>query len=170
MAKNINIEGAKVIFRNFSGSRFSDGKRNFSIVLDDKDAELLKEEGWNVKQFETRDGDVINHLPVEIRFQRNAEMEHLNPAIWWITGNGKNRTKLSEKAVGALDQAEIENVDIVIRPYDYSKKFKIKKGEPFIKAQVKSMYVTVIEDAVDAKYSAFRMDDGNDIDDEVPFD
>lgn len=166
--KNINIEGAKIIFRNFAGTRFSDGKRNFSIVLDDKDAEALREEGWNVKQFETRDGDVINHLPVEIRFQRNQEMEHLNPAIWWIAAG--TRTKLSEKAVGNLDQAEIENVDIVIRPYDYSKKFKIKKGEPFIKAQVKSMYVTVIEDAVDAKYRALNQVADIDDDDEVPFD
>lgn len=166
--KNINIEGAKIIFRNFAGTRFSDGKRNFSIVLDDKDAEALREEGWNVKQFETRDGDVINHLPVEIRFQRNQEMEHLNPAIWWIAGG--SRTKLSEKAVGNLDQAEIKNVDIVIRPYDYSKKFKIKKGDPFIKAQVKSMYVTVIEDAVDAKYRALNSVADIDDDDEVPFD
>lgn len=170
MAKNINIEGAKIIFRNFSGTRFNDGKRNFSIVLDEKDAQTLREEGWNVKQFETRDGEIINHLPVEIRFQRNEEFEHLNPAVWWISG--QNRTKLSEKAVGALDQAEIENVDIVIRPYDYSKKFKIKNGDPFIKAQVKSMYVTVEEDAIDAKYSALRY--GNSVsdsdDDEVPFD
>ena len=170
MAKNINIEGAKIIFRNFAGTRFSDGKRNFSIVLDDKDAETLREEGWNVKQFETRDGDIINHLPVDVRFQRNPDFEHLNPAIWWIAGD--SRTKLSEKAVGNLDHAEIANVDIVIRPYDYSKKFKVKKGDPFIKAQVKSMYVTVIEDSVDAKYRAIRNTAAAiaDDDEEVPFD
>lgn len=168
MAKNINIENAKIIFKNFSGTRFNDGKRTFSVIIDEKDAETLRSEGWNVKTFENRDGEIINHLPCEIRFQKSEELEHFNPAIWWITGS--NRTKLSEKAVGSLDQAEIANVDLVIRPYDYSKKFKIKNGEPFIKAQVKSMYVTVVEDEVDAKYSALRFDNDMPSDDEVPFD
>lgn len=170
MAKNINIEGAKIIFRNFAGNRFNDHKRTFSVVVDEKDADVLRAEGWNVKQFESRDGEIINHLPCEIRFQSNPEFEHLNPAIWWITESG-NRVKLSEKAVGSLDNAEINNVDLVIRPYDYSKKFKIKDGDPYIKAQVKSMYVTVVEDEVDAKYSAIGFNCTNDVDDdEVPFD
>ena len=167
MAKNINIEGAKIIFRNFAGTRFNDHKRTFSVVLNDDDAEALRKEGWNIKQFESRDGEIINHLPCEIRFQSNPEFEHFNPAIWWITSG--NRVKLSEKAIGSLDNAEINNVDLVIRPYDYSKKFKIKDGEPFIKAQVKSMYVTVVEDEVDAKYSAIGFNRVPD-DEEVPFD
>lgn len=175
MAKNINIEDAKILFRNFSGTRFTDGKRTFSVQLSDEDAEALKAEGWNVKTFEARDGNVVHHLPCEIRFQKNPEMEHYNPSIWWITDT--RRTKLSERAVSNLDQAEIAKVDLVIRPYNYSKKFKIKDGEPFIKAQVKSMYVTVIEDSVDAKYAMLEHDGrddnrgfGDTDDSEVPFD
>lgn len=173
MAKNINIENARILFRNFSGTRYSDGKRTFSVAINEEDVEGLRAEGWNIKQFEARNGDTVYHLPVEIKFQHREELEHYNPVVWCITNT--NRTKLSERAVSNLDNAEIANVDLVIRPYDYSKKFKPKDGEPWLKAQVKSMYVTVVEESVDAKYAYLnggkRQDDDDVADPEdVPFD
>ena len=56
---NINIEGAMIIWKNFSGERdkFNPGKRGFSVVIDDTVmADELRQEGWNVKDRPLQEG------------------------------------------------------------------------------------------------------------------
>lgn len=147
MVNNIlQIENAKIIFRNFSGkaSTYNDeGDRNFCVLIEDaKDAQNLGEEGWNVKILKPRDEDDVakSYIPVKVSY------DHIPPKIWVV--RGKNKTLLNEDTVGELDYADIVNVDLAIRPYNWE-----IGGKHGVKAYVKTMYVTVEEDEFANKYS-----------------
>ena len=150
---NIRIDGARIIFRNFAGEerQFNPkGQRNFCVILDPEHASVLKDDGWNVKVLQPiEEGDLPQpYLPVAIRFGAYP------PKIVMVTSNGQ--TRLNEETVGLLDTAEIANVDIIIRPYEWD------PGR--IKAYVKTMYVTVEEDELEKKYytPAPMLNDGYD--------
>lgn len=141
---NISISDAKIIFRNFrgEGDKYNPvGSRNFGVLLDQEAAESLAEDGWNVKYLKSREEgeDPQAWLPVAVEFK------NFPPKIYIISRNKK--TLLDEEAVGALDYSEIANIDIVIRPYEWE--VGDKTG---VKAYVKNMYVTVVEDEFAAKY------------------
>ena len=135
---DIKIENAKIKFRNFSGREKEynpKGRRNFSVILDDETAERLLADGWNVKP-DRYDGHT---LPVAVEFK------NFPPKIVQISGS--NKVILTEKQVGLLDDAEIINIDLKIRPYNYN-----VNGKAGIKAYCKTMYVTIEED-FGGKYS-----------------
>ena len=55
---NIQIEDAKICFRNFSGKegRFNKaGDRNFCVLIPNGMAERLKDDGWNIRYLQPRD-------------------------------------------------------------------------------------------------------------------
>ena len=142
--KNIVIENARIGFRNFSGEegRFNPkGKRNFCVFLDTELGEKLQDDGWNIKWLEPREeGDEPQaYLQVAVSY------EHFPPKIVQITSRGQ--TILDEDMVGVLDWAEIENVDLIIRPYNWK-----VNGKSGVKAYLKTMYVTIYEDEFAQKY------------------
>jgi len=153
---NLVIEGARIGFRNFAGKegKFNPaGQRNFCVFLEPEDGANLEKIGWNIKWLDPREeGDVETpYLPVAVNYK------NIPPNILLISGQGKNR--LSEAEVDILDWAEIKNVDIVIKPYNWE-----VNGKRGVKAYVKSMYVTIIEDEFAEKYY-----DVPDSGDEIPF-
>lgn len=155
---NISIENARILFRNFAGkeSKFNaKGKRNFCLLLDSDVAEELKDIGWNVKYLNPRDPED----PPQAYIQVAVAFDNFPPNIWMITGNKK--TKLDEDSVSVLDYAEIENIDIIVRPYTWE-----VNGKGGIKAYVKNMYVTIVENEFEKKYQSFE-DEGED--NELPF-
>lgn len=141
---NIRIEGARIGFRNFSGEegRFNPkGRRNFCVFLEEDIAKDMKKEGWNVKWLEPREegDDPQAYLQVKVVFGK------IPPKIVLVTGRGK--TRLDEDTVNILDWAEIQNVDLIIRPYNWE-----VNGGTGVSAYIKTMYVTLREDEFESKY------------------
>lgn len=150
--ENIIIENAHIIFRNFSGTgtKFNrEGQRNFCVIIDDIDtANELKALGWGIKELRPRDEgeEPTRYLKVNVSYEYNP------PAIFLISGGKK--TAIGEDSVGTLDHLEIKNIDLVIRPYSWD-----VSGRQGIAGYLKSMYVTLAEDAFAAKYAEFDAGD-----------
>lgn len=143
MAKNnITIEGARIIFRDFSGEKNKyNNDRTFSVVLEDSLAERLIEDGWPVRWLEPRNEEETRTpiLNVKVYFGK------VPPQIVMISNSVKK--ELDENTVNILDWANIENVDVKIRPFNYE-----FNGRTGVKAYLKSLWVTIQEDELEAKY------------------
>lgn len=146
---NIVIEGAKLVFRNFQG-KVSDynrnGEKTCGVLLPDDVAEQAKADGWKVKYFRPKEDDPTGYqqpwLPTKLSYKFQP------PTVVLITSRGK--TLLDEQTVEQLDWVNIQNVDIVIRPYHYP---SINGAAPGISAYIKSLYVTIQEDEFADKYA-----------------
>lgn len=150
---NISVENAKIIFRNFAGkpSKFNaEGKRNFCLLIDDESANKFKLDGWNVKYLNPRDPDDKPQPYIQV----SVAFDNFPPNVFLISGGKK--TKLNEDTISVLDYAEIENVDLIIRPYSWE-----VSGKSGVKAYVKNMYVTIAENEFEKKYRDLESEDEN---------
>lgn len=141
------MEGVTIIFRNFSGREGQynrEGDRNFAVLLDDKVAKVMAEDNWNVKWLKPRNEEEEEapqaYLPISVKYGGRP------PRIVLITSRG--RTHLEEDTVEMLDWADILNVDLIVRPYEWT-----VNNRSGVKAYLQSLYVTIQEDALELKYA-----------------
>lgn len=142
------MEGVRIIFRNFAGKEGQynrEGDRNFGVILPSDVAEAMAADGWNVKMLKPREddeeGEETPWLAVTVAYDKGRP-----PKVVMITDRG--RTNLDADTVEMLDWADVKNVDLIVRPYNWD-----VNGRSGIKAYLQSMYVTIEEDELERKYA-----------------
>lgn len=142
----LQIDNARIIFKNFEGrgDKFNrEGDRNFSLLIEDpRTADILKEEGWNVRIKEGRDPEEgpFMRLPVKVKFT------DYGPNVYLWTGNRRN--ELDEESIACLDNIDIESINMDIRPYDWE-----VSGRTGRTAYLQSMEVIQRVDRFAARYA-----------------
>nr|DAK23120.1 MAG TPA: hypothetical protein [Caudoviricetes sp.] len=143
---NITIENARIFFKDFSASGpFAGGtKRTFCVEIPEEMVGDLQRDGWNIKSRESRvDTDAVTwYLKVEASYRARP------PKVVCIPSITKRKVYLSEQTIDSLDYVEILNVDLTINPYQWE-----ANGNSGVKAYLGTMYVTIAEDPLDAKYA-----------------
>ena len=161
VTENITIENAHILFRNFSGreSKYNRaGQRNFCVYIDDpEDAQRLINDGWNVRVRPPRDNDGEPSYYIQV----SVSFENIPPTIYMLTK--RKKVKLDEESIDTLDFAEIRNIDLTIRPYNWVIQEGTKNEKSGVKAYLKNMYVTIEEDEFAEKYAEMEGPD------ELPF-
>lgn len=145
--KEFMIENAELIFLNFSGRESAynqEGQRNFAVVLPQEVADELSAEGWNVKVGKVQEN---SEEPPPLFIQVSVRFDIRPPRITMLTNGGTTRTILDESTVGILDVADIQSVDIICSGYEWG-----VNGKTGVKAYLKTMFITMNEDALERKY------------------
>ena len=148
---NLVIENAHLLFRSFSGreSKYNRaGQRNFCVYIEDPDdAKRLEEDGWNIRVRAPREEgeEPRYYLQVAVSF------ENIPPTVYMITK--RKKVRLDEESIDTLDFAEIRNVDLTIRPYNWVIQEGTKNEKSGVKAYLRSLYVVIEEDEFAEKYA-----------------
>ena len=143
---NLEIEGARLIFRNFSGKpdKFNPqgGKRKFGVIIDPDKVEGLREEGWNVKMLPPKEdgSEPLFYISVNVQYG-----EFRKPNVYMITRDKKEL--LTEETVSAVDYADLLNVNLVIQPHPWE-----VNGKSGINAYLKNGYFEIQTDRFASKY------------------
>ncbi|MDF2800249.1 MAG: hypothetical protein K0S61_152 [Anaerocolumna sp.] len=146
---NIVIENAKIGFRNFSGKEGKynpAGRKNFCVFIDSDLGQTLENDGWNVRWLEPKDSNEEKQAYLQV----TVSFGNIPPKIVIISSKGK--TVLDEESISILDWAEIKEVDLIIRPYNWTLHEGTRNEKSGVKAYIKSMYVTIHEDKFESKY------------------
>ncbi len=149
--KCVSINNAEILFRNFEGreTKFNaKGSRTFCVKLAKELADQLREEGWNIKQLKVQEGS--DEEPQDY-VQVTVSYKYKPPKI--VVINGKSMVRFGEESVSLLDWAEIENVDIILRPSAWE-----VNNASGVKAYLKAIYVTLEQDEFSKKYEDFEED------------
>jgi len=153
----IKIENARILFRNFEGreEKYNKlGDRNFCVLLDDVQAkELIEDHGLNVKYLKSREeGDPEEaYLKIAVSFKiRPPKLVMLTTRSNPEAEDGIEivRTDFTEANCQVFDWVDIEKTDLIFTATPWS--VGEKSG---IKAYAQSLWVTIVEDELDRKYS-----------------
>lgn len=154
------VTDAHITFRNFTGEarQYNQaGNRNFNLILTPDMAETFADAGFRVRERKRRDPDDEQQFLMQV----NVSYKFRAPRV--VVIHGKKKTELNEDTISELDYADIEYIDLTIRPYHWT----MPDGRTGIKAYLNSMYVTLAVDPFEDKYS--DLDDNAVDDEEEPF-
>lgn len=154
----VTMYGVRLLFRNFRGEegKFNEeGERTFAVLLDPETASAMARDEWNVKYLNPRDEEEEEnpqaYLPIRARWDKGRP-----PTIYVITHHDDEMYKrgpLEESEVEMLDWAELINVDMIVKPSRWNIEGTGKSG---VKAYLTSLYATIEEDPLQAKYREAR--------------
>lgn len=160
MQKLIAIENTKFIFRtNFFGdpdrdTYGSDARRANIIIPDEEQAQQLIEQGFNVKVTRPREGAEEGFIPeyfvaIGVNYESNWP-----PKIYLVSGEAEP-VLLNEESVGCLDMCQVQNVNVVLNPYQNQ-----RTGRKSL--YVRTMYVEqdINDDPFASRYRRRADDDG----------
>jgi hypothetical protein len=146
--KSVLLEGVRIIFRNFAGEERmfnAEGDRNFTVVLPEDIGEQMLKDGWNVKRLRPREegeeGDLS--LKVKVSFKGRSK-----PRMHIYAKSKGVRTLLDEESAEVMDWPEFDNVELIIRPYDW-----LVNGKNGRTAYLQSIVGTIHEDPLELKYA-----------------
>ena len=157
--KNELLQGVTLKYRNFRGLERklggrvlnAEGKRNFNVVLNEEQYEDLKRKGWSVRKKEDADGNPEYLIKVNVMFGARP------PMIKMVPSDGGKGIMVTEESVDQLDFVEIDNAELVIRPYNWD-----ETGNNGAAAYLRSMWLDIYIDPLEA---AMMAED----DEELPF-
>lgn len=137
-----------LLFRNFSckDGQYKANYPNFNVVVTQEMADRLMDEGFNVKEYEDRDGNLMYRIKV------NARFDNIPPKVFKVCG--KKKVRLDETSIADLDRDEIVKLDMVIS--------RSSGGATYLSTG----YFTIEEDEIDKLY---EFEDDYDDDEEIPF-
>lgn len=140
----VRIDNARIAFRNFEGAegKFNPaGNRNFCVFLPDDIAKQMEEDGWNVRWLNSYpDEPAQGFISVKLNFGNY-------PPNVVLISDGK-MTRLDENNINVLDFAEFEQIDLILRGYEWN-----VSGKSGIKAYLKTGYFVLVVDELAKKYS-----------------
>lgn len=154
------LQGVRIKYRNFRGLERKingrimnqEGKRNFCVVLNEEQYEDLRDKGWQVKAGIDKDGEPEYTIKVSISFGGRPPMIKMRPT------DKEKGIMLDEETIDQLDFVDIENADLVIRPYVWD-----ETGKYGASAYLRSMQVDIYVDPLEATMGMY---DGEE---ELPF-
>lgn len=155
----LTLRDTQLLYRNFAGKEMKfnqEGDRNVVVTIDDP--ELVKDllaDGWNIKESKPSEetDEVIYTMKVKVNFNSSRP-----PKIVQITGG--RQIFLDSVSVANLDFADIIKADMTVVPYEWE--FAGKSGTA---AYLRTLYVTIEEDPLDAEYAIHEEFEGE----EAPF-
>lgn len=159
MMDNLVIENATIILRNFSGKegRYNRaGDRNFGIVLTDELARQMEADGWAIKWLKPKldidpEATPTPWLKVKVNYPDPTRTRSRPPQVTIVTS--RNKTDLDESDVKVVDWAEITNVDVEVRPYQWTMHEGTPDETSGVSAYLQSIYITIAEDKLRNKYA-----------------
>lgn len=149
---NITFENATILFRNFAGeeSKYnSKGNRNFCVLVDPEMAPKLMEDGWNIRFLKPRDDDDDPRPYMQVK----VSFGNIPPQLVLVSDGTKKI--LNEEEIGILDYAELERVDLIVRPYNWE-----VNGKSGVKAYLKTGYFKIVDDPLARMYGDYEFEDG----------
>lgn len=137
-------------YRNFSGAaKFGKaGKRTFTILLNEDIGKKVEERGWYIRWRDPRDDQEGRTalLDVEVRYDKYP------PERVTLTTNG-DESELDESNIGLLDDVDIGDCRIVLRPYNWE-----VNGKTGTKAYLHILNVTQKEYGTQKEYAEDEFD------------
>lgn len=148
ITRNLEVFGARIGFRNFSGDESlynPKGNRTFAVFFDEGTAKRLEDDGWNIKWPKPNDNIDPEEDERQPWLEVTVSYKNMPPTVLLITGENVNT--LNEDTISVLDNTEIENVDLVINPYNWT----TAQGSG-VKAYLKKLAVSAKMDGFAEKY------------------
>lgn len=150
--RDVTLQNVQIIYKNFEGrEEFNQvGNRSFHVLLDPASADVLEQQGYNVKRKPPMEegGDEFIHMKVKVSFKGRP------PKVALINRSKGTRNTLDESTVELADHADFERIDITISPYDW----RLKSGQSGRTAYLTEFFGFLYESPLDQLYAQYIED------------